>query len=241
MLEKSRTRVPGIAKTAAVLCASLLLSAVFAPAFATVTITFEGLRDLETILNYYNGGLGGSGSGPGPNYGVVFGADALAIISSVAGGTGNFSNAPSGSTIAFFTSGPGVVMNVAAGFTTGFSFYYSSTEVGSVRVYDAANGTGNLLATLSLPVNSSTRCNGSASTYSCWSPMGVTFSGTARSVTFGGAANFIGFDNITLGSSTPGGSGGAAVPALSKWGLLLLAILMLAAGARLLRSTALRA
>src|SRR4051812_24420823 len=68
---------------------------------AVVVLTFEGLQNLEPIENYYNGGLGGLGSGPGPNYGITFTSDSLAIIAASAGGSGNFSNNPSGSTIAF--------------------------------------------------------------------------------------------------------------------------------------------
>jgi len=34
----------------------------------------------------------------------------------------------------------------------------------------------------------------------------VSFSGTAESVVFGGSANYIGWDDITLGSSTAGGT-----------------------------------
>jgi hypothetical protein len=33
-----------------------------------VTLTFNGLQDQEEVLNYYDGGLGGNGSGPGPTY-----------------------------------------------------------------------------------------------------------------------------------------------------------------------------
>lgn len=60
---------------------------------ASITLTFEGLQDNEQVLNYYNGGFGGNGSGPGPNYGITFGSDSLAIISTAAGGNGNFTNA----------------------------------------------------------------------------------------------------------------------------------------------------
>jgi hypothetical protein len=42
-------------------------------------------------------------------------------------------------------------------------------------------------------------------TFCHWDPIGVTFGGTAMSVSFAGAANQIGFDNITLGAGTPGG------------------------------------
>lgn len=169
----------------------------------TITLTFEGLQNLEPIANYYDGGTGGFGSGPGPNYGITFGSDSLAIIDSSAGGSGNTSNDPSGDTVAFFLSGAGDVMDVAAGFNTGFSFFYTSPyDTGVVDVYSGLDGTGTLLASLTLPTTAS-YCG--PEPYSCWDPIGVTFSGTAESVVFSGTANYIAFDNITLGSSTPGG------------------------------------
>lgn len=163
-----------------------------------ITLTFEGLQDEEPILNYYNGGTGGFGSGPGPNYGIAFSSDSLALISYTAGGSGNFTNAPSGDTIAFFLSGAGDTMNVAAGFTTGFSFYYAAAYDGSVSVYSGPDGTGTLLANLALPAT--------PNPYTQWVPIGVSFAGTAESVIFSGAANYIGFDDITLGASLPPGA-----------------------------------
>src|SRR2546421_12229159 len=97
---------------------------------SVVTLTFEGLKDQEQILDYYNGGTGGAGSGPGTNYGISFSPDSLALISSSAGGSGNFNNSPSGDTIAFFLNGSGDLMNVAAGFNTGFSFFYAAAFAG---------------------------------------------------------------------------------------------------------------
>ncbi|MFZ3364868.1 MAG: hypothetical protein WA153_15595, partial [Candidatus Acidiferrales bacterium] len=124
------------------------LAAVSAKA-GTITLTFEGLQNLEPIDNYYNGGLGGFGSGPGSNYGIVFGSDSLAVISNLDGGTGNISNLPSGDTAAFFLSGAGDVMDVSAGFSTGFSFFYSAPGFGgTVDVYSGLDGTGTLLAAL---------------------------------------------------------------------------------------------
>jgi hypothetical protein len=177
---------------------------------SVVTLTFEGLGDETSIGNYYDGGAGG-------NLGINFGPDSLALISVLNGGTGNFANAPSGDTIAFFLGGPGDVMNVAAGFDTGFSFYYAAAFSGSVGVFSGLDGTGTQLATLSLPTTSNP--------YSVWVPIGVTFAGTAQSVVFSGSADFIGFDNITLGSETPGAAapdGGSSALLLSV-GLLGLA------------------
>jgi hypothetical protein len=167
-----------------------------------VTLTFAGLQDGEEILNYYNGGYGGNGSGPGPNYGITFGSDSLASVSVNAGGEGNFSGSPSGNTVAFFLSGPGVVMNVAGGFQTGFAFYFSAPYyAGNVTVYDGLNASGNVLAQIPLALTQAF-CNGSEQDYSCWQETGVTFSGTAKSVNFSGSANYIAFANITLGTGT---------------------------------------
>jgi hypothetical protein len=185
------------------LLASLALGTAVASA-SSVTLTFTGLGDQEAIDNYYNGGFGGNGSGPGPNYGIVFSSDSLAIISLLDGGSGNFSNVPppATDTIAFFLNGAGDTMDVAAGFDTGFSFYYAAANTpGMVSVYSGLDGTGTLLATLDLAVNGS-GCDSSGLAYDCWSEVGVAFSGTAESVVFGGAANYIGFADVTLGSST---------------------------------------
>ena len=190
---------------AAALLAGLIVGGRGAQANTALVLDFEGLGNLERILDFYDGGLGGFGSGPGPDYGISFGPDALALIDADAGGSGNFANEPSANTIAFFLTGPGVVMNVNNGFTTGFSFYYTSAQVGTVTVYDGPNGTGNLLA--SVPVERQYNTCGApdpTGAFSCWTAVGVTFSGTAFSVNFGGVWNQTGFDDITLGSATPG-------------------------------------
>jgi len=174
----------------------------------TVTLTFEGLQNNEQVLNYYNGGFGGNGSGPGPNYGITFGTDSLASISQAAGGSGNFDGAPSMPTTLYFLSGSGDIMNVPAGFTTGFSLFYSSPfSTGSATVYSGLDGTGSVLQTLTLPSTPNGTTNGppcsGAFAYCPWVPTGVAFRGTAYSVEFSVAPNSTAFDNVTLGSSTP--------------------------------------
>ncbi len=179
-----------------------------------VVLTFEGLRDLEPVQNFYNGGLGGNASGPGPNFGITFSANALAIIDSDAGGTGNFGGEPSPSTVLFFLTGPAATINVPAGFDTGFSFFYSAiSQPGVIRVYSGLNATGDLLATLNLPLTPFNGAPDPTGQFSPLVPFGVTFSGVARSVDFGGTVNQIGFDNITLGSQTPGGTNPVPEPA----------------------------
>ena len=196
-------KVASLGRTAAL---SVMFSACAMPAFAqsTTTLTFEGLGNRETVNQFYNGGTGGNGSGPGTNYGVSFSANALALIDSDAGGSGNFGGEPSPDTILFFQSGAAATLNVPAGFTTGFSFYYASpVSAGTVIVYDGPNAIGNVLATISLPTTPNNGAPDPTGSYSPFLPYGVSFSGTARSVDFGGSAGNIGFDNITLGASSP--------------------------------------
>ena len=93
-------------------------------------------------------------------------------------------------------------MNVAAGFNTGFSFYYAAPYyTGTVDVYSGLNGTGTLLAADTLG-ETGAFCNGSSHDYSCWDESGVSFAGSAESVVFSGVADYIGFADITLGAST---------------------------------------
>ncbi|MGA2541370.1 MAG: PEP-CTERM sorting domain-containing protein [Verrucomicrobiota bacterium] len=190
-------------------------------------LDFTGLQDLEFIGNYYDGGFGSDGSGPGPNYGITFGPYAQAIISSTVGGTGDFQNAPS-DTVAFFQAGPGAIMDKAAGFTTGFSFFYSAIkDPGSVTVWSGLDGTGTLLASLALPTTPS--LPGFPTTFNDWIPVGVTFAGTAESVNFSGTADWIGFDDITLGGLP------SPIPDRTGAGIYLLAGLGLAGAARVSR------
>ena len=192
-----------------------LMTMMVSPA-AVFVLTFEGLQNYEPIGGFYNGGLGGSGSGPGPNYGVVFDGPSLALIDADAGGSGNFANEPSPSTIMFFLDDNASIMSVAAGFDTGFSFYYTSSVAGSVQVYDDVNGGGNLMATLNFDPTSFA-CSGDPTGGFCeFRAAGIGFAGIAKSIKFSGVANQTGFDNITFGSRDPGG----VVPEPSSLALL---------------------
>jgi hypothetical protein len=199
-----------------------------------VLLTFEGLADLESVASYYAGGFGGDGAGPGPGYGITFSGNALALISQANGGTGRTSGEPTPVTSMIFLTGAAATMNVPAGFDTGFSFYYAAPGfAGEIRVYDGENATGNLLATLNLPVTPSYGGPDPNAPYGTWVPIGVTFPGAARSVDFGGSANYIAFDNITLGRATPIGGGDSpiatALPTISLGGMAVLTGLLILA------------
>jgi hypothetical protein len=198
---------------------------------AEEVLTFTGLNgnQQEAPLTYYDGGSGSLGSTGGPNYGITFGADAI-TCSGEPTGVCNTAKIPggTGANTLFFLTGPGDVMDKASGFTTGFSFDYSAPYVpGVVDVYSGLNGTGTLLAQLKLPVTTdgygTTGCYGTD--YCPYQAEGVSFSGTAKSVVFSGTANYIGFADITLGSSKPGGPTAAPEidPASAVSGLTLLA------------------
>ena len=178
--------------------AAATMAAVMAPASAAVVVLdFEGVGDYNPVGNYYGGGAG-------PNYGVVFSPLTLALVDADAGGHGNFANEPSPNTIMFFQDANNAILNLAAGFTTGFSFYYTSSTAADVTVWDDVNGTGNLLGTISLAAQFNQNCTGDPTGDYChWDAIGVAFSGTAKSINFGGTAIQTGYDNITFGSETP--------------------------------------
>ncbi len=205
-------------KSHALFCSLALIALLVVGSFAgianaQVVLNFDypTFGNEEGVNNYFNGGNGadngfysGPVAGPGPNYGVTFGSDAIVLPNYPYPGS-NTSSAnlgPTATASMIFLSGPGDIMNVSGGITTGFSFYYSSINVpGSVTVWSGPDATGIALATLVLPTTPTSYPT--EPWFSPFLPAGVSFAGTAMSVDFSGTANQIAFDDITLGSASP--------------------------------------
>ncbi|MGF7170117.1 hypothetical protein FHS91_001794 [Sphingobium xanthum] len=190
--------------------------AVSAPASAVTVLTFEGIADNTAVGNFY-----------APDY--IFSDDTLALVDADSGGGGNFANEPSPNTIMFFLNANNAVLNVPAGFDTGFSFFYTSSTAATVTVYDGLDATGNVLGTIDLDAQHTRGCTGDPNgTFCNWTAIGVAFAGTAMSIDFGGTANQTGYDNITFGSDRPGG----AVPEPTTWAMMIGGLALVGASMR---------
>lgn len=185
------------------------LVAATAPALAAnpVTLSFEGVGDYGTSVNeFYNGGTSGAGS-TGTNHGVSFTSSMLSLTNDALGSY--FSNAPSGGTVAF-VFGETAYVNVDAGFSGYLSLYYSSSAMlnNSINIYSGLNGTGDLLASLSLNANATAGCSDTG--FCNWEKTSAVFAGVGKSISFADANGVVAFDNVTL----------APVPEPSTYALL---------------------
>jgi hypothetical protein len=139
------------------------------------------LTNNEHILNYFSGGYGSLGSGAGPNYDLTFSPNGF-IMSAAHGNllTGNGS----------------IVMNVHTEFANSFKLGYVTLAPEVVNVWSDYNGTGYLLATMTLMPNgwchSLSKCG--------WAHAGEPFPGAAASVTFSGTGGEFGVGSIKLGT-----------------------------------------
>jgi hypothetical protein len=166
---------------------------------ATVTISrsdlpflldFEGMQNLDPVTNFYG------------SQGVSFSQNALAIVDAHAidGDDefgGNFGGQPSGVAAVTYAEGESIVMNVAQGFDSQLSFAYASPfREHTVTLYEGLNATGDVLESVELPA---TVAGEFPDAYSEFSQIVASFSGVARSVSFGSVANKIVLDDILLG------------------------------------------
>jgi len=198
-----------------------------AHAATPIVLDFHGLDggdSRERPGDFYNGGLGSEGSGPGPAFGITFSSDAL-----VACNLGFACDDPraEGSPVdilrfldprAAFApdedpDAPSV-MNVAGGFTDAVSFIYASSSAGSIRIWSGLNGKGTLLASMDLGIT-----HGCEDFTDCgFESVDKSFTGLGRSVEF---VNFdfglTGFDDIRLTLA----DGDSAVPEPAAWAMMI--------------------
>jgi hypothetical protein len=211
---------------------------------SVVSLNFEGVNSTYPsgyafINGFYNGGTSSDGTS-GVNYGVTFSSNAQAIcLNSTTVSCSNTSRgglAPASSKGGlFFLSGGSTTLNYAAGFDTGFSFNYAEPNAngGFIQVFDGLDGSGTQLASFNLSLTPS-NCPGYGAAYCPFVPIGVLFAGTAKSIVFGGVANFVVFDDVTFGSGSPG----PGVPEPATWAMLLAGFGMAGAALRHRRALA---
>lgn len=153
-----------------------------------LVLDFEGTTSNAAVGDFYAAS------------GVRFGANARALDENDE--SANFRNAPSPGSVMFFDSGPGAVLNVDSGFTGTLSLAYSTTSSEAyVNVWSGENATGSLLGTIRLAALGS--ADDAEDPYNVWAVAALSFDGVARSIDFGGTANRVGFDDITLGVAAP--------------------------------------
>jgi len=172
----------------------------------SVVLSMQGLQCAEPVESFYNGSSGGFGSTEGPNDRVTFPTLALAEGDATTSCPGsNFLNEPLApdALISLFGN---FTMNDTDGITSGLSFYYSSNGAftgPTIDSYSWLNGTSTLLASMNPNVALTPFCT-TTEQFCVWQADGATFSGTAESVVFKNV-DYTAFDDLTLGSSTPGG------------------------------------
>ncbi len=215
---------------------------------SVIVLDFEDLADYPhsnnvMVESFYDGGQSSAGYS-GTDFGVGFSDNALNICLNTPGTScsntsrGGLGDPDSQEGALFFLSGSETFMNVADGFDTGISFYYSAiNQSGSMSVFDGLDGTGNLLATIDLALTSS-NCDIEFNAGFCpFQEFGLAFEGTAKSVSFAGVANQIVFDDVTFGSVIPGVGTGISTSIPEPSSIAILALGLMGISSRRLRKT----
>lgn len=215
---------------AAVLGLGMVVAGVAAA--SPVTMNFDDLAVPQNggqyVAAFYDGGCGVSFNGGaatcgGPDYGVTWTGPA------VVRGPLNIPSADSAPNALMRATPAGVplgtapmTMDVANGFTDGFSFYYATltrATTFTVTFYSGLGGTGRVLGTERFH-----GCSLPAGLYTCWTLAdGFSFSDAVYSVAFGGGATFA-IDGVSFDMRAAPPVGVPEPTALGTFGLGLLAV-----------------
>ncbi|WP_291986119.1 PQQ-binding-like beta-propeller repeat protein [Luteitalea sp.] len=160
------------------------------PPPSAVVLTFDDLQTGEAVGNFYNGGFGGIGTGPGPSWGITFVGDEGGNPRAV----GTFAGvAPLGKNALQYSTG--FTINLRDGFEHGLAFSAIGGLVGfGVQVYDGVDASGNLLGAVSVPASAGT---------AQYLPYRLPFIGRARSIRFNDGVGYAALDHLELGVAAP--------------------------------------
>lgn len=193
-----------------------------------ITMDFDGLTAGNLLSpvyvdSYYDGGcttkhsfLGNTNVDcGGPNDGIVWkGAQVKSALDEP--------SAPNWSGPGLFSDGT-MTMNVAGGFGTGLTFYYSTFAKflsGTVTIFDGLNGQGSALTSLDL-AGTGIYCSNQIP---CWLEFGLDFTGLAKSVVFAGPGSAaFGLDDVTVGANLTA----TPVPEPTEFGIFGLGLLLI--------------
>lgn len=213
------------------MAAAVAALALAAPAAAVTVIGFERIdaaypsASYAQILGFYGGGLSSQGTS-GPNYGMVFSANAVAVcLNPVAG---NCSNASGGGAVP--TSARGALGLAANGSATldfatpytgaiGFRYQVTPASAAVIQAWSGPGATGSLLASLTL-FNTAPGCPAYNAVICPFGPGGLGFLTGVQSLRFAGQASGFVIDDLTFGAGNdplpP-----PAVPEPAAWALLM--------------------
>jgi hypothetical protein len=189
-----------------------------------ITMDFDGLTPGTSVHNYYDGGCSKGGfldlqniDCGGPDYGVKWRNAHIRAL-------GDEPSAPNWAGPGLFSNGT-MTMNVADGFGTGLTFYYSTFAKflsGTITIYDGTNGQGSVLTSLDL-AGTGIYCSHQIP---CWLEFGLDFIGLAKSVVFAGPGSAaFGLDDVTIGANLTA----APVPEPATFGVFGLGLLLIGA------------
>jgi len=209
--------------TLAALSAGLCLAAAAAHA-ATVTLDFDGLDGRATvnerILDFYAGGQGSAGSAGGPDFGITFSPEAVAICAFPACISSNVAGAPSGPNVLGVLPDTTAVMNIAGGFDQALQFMWMTTTTAHVTLWSGLGGTGTMLngVTLFGQPSGSNADGCSGRTFCPFLPASVQALGVVHSITFENFTHGV-IDDLTLFGAAGGNPD--AVPEPGAWALMI--------------------